>query len=86
MSEAVVRNGGEHELVLVGPAAIEHRDPGLGAYGDRLHCQLGEADIDQFIPGGIKQRGFELLTASAAADVVWRGCGHFSQIRETCIP
>ena len=65
---AVVLDRGEHELVLVGPAAVEHGDPGVGAGGDGLHRQAGEADLDQLVPGGVEQRGFEFWAASAAAD------------------
>jgi len=46
MGVAVVRDGGKYELVLVGPAAVEHRDPGVGSRGGRLHCQVGVADLD----------------------------------------
>ena len=50
----VLRDGGEHELVLVGPAAVEHGDAGVGPCDNRLHCQVYEAGLDQLIPGGVE--------------------------------
>jgi hypothetical protein len=75
-----VLDGGQHELVLVGPAAVEHCDSGLGSRGDRLHRQAGVADLDQLIPGSVEQCGFELLSAPAVADGLRRWCDHISRL------
>src|SRR5579875_3357591 len=77
---AVVHERGEHELVLVGPAAVEHRDAGVGPRGDRLHRQGLVAGFDQLIPGRVEQRGFELRAAPAMASGLRAGCSHLLRL------
>ena len=67
MRRAVVMDGVEHQVVLVGPAPVQHRDAGPGAGRDRLHRQPDEADRDQFLPRGLQQGGLKLLPASPLA-------------------
>ena len=64
---AVVVDGGEHEVVLAGPAPVQHGDARLGPGRDGLHRQPGEAGLDQFLPRGLEQRGLELLPAPPLA-------------------
>ncbi|WP_433934210.1 FAD-dependent monooxygenase [Sorangium cellulosum] len=42
-------DGGEHQLVLVRPTTVQHRDPRASACGDRFHGQVREADLDQLL-------------------------------------
>jgi hypothetical protein len=67
---SVVDDGGEHQLVLVRPTAVQHRDPGLGPRRDRLHRQAGEPDRRQLLPGGVEQSALELLAPAAVSDLI----------------
>jgi hypothetical protein len=69
----VVDDGGEHQLVLVRPAAVQHRDAGLGPRRDRLHRQAGEPDRRQLLPRGVEQGALELLAAASVSDLIGHG-------------